>query len=110
MKNQNVSFAGSGHGTLKGYLIGFILSVFLTVVPFILVINNSLSYLSILICIVAFAVIQIFVHLIYFLHLNRQSEGGWNLFALLFALLIIFIVVVGSLWIMYNLNINMMPE
>ena len=54
------------------------------------------------------AVIQIFVHLVYFLHMNTSSEERWNLIALAFTALIIAIVVVGSLWIMYNLNINMM--
>jgi cytochrome o ubiquinol oxidase operon protein cyoD len=54
------------------------------------------------------AVIQVVVHLIYFLHMNTSSEERWNLVALLFTAMIIGIVVVGSLWIMYNLNINMM--
>lgn len=57
-----------------------------------------------------FAVVQIVVHLVYFLHMNTKSEGGWNLIALIFTGLIIAIVVVGSLWIMYNLNVNMMAH
>lgn len=50
------------------------------------------------------------VHLVYFLHMNTSSEERWNLVALLFTAMIIGIVVVGSLWIMYNLNINMMVD
>jgi len=56
----------------------------------------------------ASAIIQIVVHLVFFLHMNTSSEERWNLVALLFTAVIIFIVVVGSLWIMYNLNLNMM--
>ncbi|WP_116439340.1 cytochrome o ubiquinol oxidase subunit IV, partial [Klebsiella pneumoniae] len=56
------------------------------------------------------AVIQVIVHLVYFLHMNTSSEERWNLVALLFTAMIIGIVVVGSLWIMYNLNINMMVD
>jgi cytochrome o ubiquinol oxidase operon protein cyoD len=55
-------------------------------------------------------VIQVLVHLVYFLHLDSKSEGGWNMVAIVFSAIIILIVVVGSLWIMWNLNYNMMPH
>ena len=97
---------GASHGSAKSYMIGFILSVILTVIPFWMVMEAS--HQTILITVVAMAVIQIFVHLVYFLHMNTSSEERWNLIALAFTALIIAIVVVGSLWIMYNLNINMM--
>ena len=58
--------------------------------------------------IILVAAVQIVVHMVYFLHMNTSSEERWNLVALIFTVLIIAIVVVGSLWIMYNLNINMM--
>ena len=47
--------------------------------------------------------------MIYFLHMNSRAEGGWTLMALIFTVVIIFIAVSGSLWIMYHLNANMMP-
>jgi cytochrome o ubiquinol oxidase operon protein cyoD len=53
--------------------------------------------------------VQIFVHMIYFLHMNTKSEGGWTFMALLFTVVIVMITMVGSLWVMYNLNVNMMP-
>lgn len=108
--NENVSHAGSGHGTLNGYLIGFALSVVLTVIPFVLVMIGTLPVKAVLFSIVAAAVIQILVHLYYFLHMNNSSDEAWNMVALVFTALIIAIIVVGSLWIMYNLNINMMPK
>ncbi len=52
---------------------------------------------------------QIVVHMIYFLHMNATSEGGWNLLALIFTLVLVVITLSGSLWIMYHLNENMMP-
>ncbi|MBD9250723.1 MAG: cytochrome o ubiquinol oxidase subunit IV, partial [Cronobacter sakazakii] len=58
--------------------------------------------------VVATAVVQILVHLVCFLHMNASSEERWNLVAFVFTLLIIAIVVVGSIWIMWNLNYNMM--
>ena len=54
------------------------------------------------------AVVQILVHLVCFLHMNTSSEERWNLVAFVFTALIIAILVVGSIWIMWNLNQNMM--
>jgi len=53
--------------------------------------------------------VQIVVHLVYFLHLKRSSEEGWNFFATIFAVIILVIVLAGSLWVMHNMNENMMP-
>ncbi|CAI0709846.1 Cytochrome o ubiquinol oxidase protein CyoD [Serratia entomophila] len=106
--SHETSHGGASHGSVKSYLIGFILSIILTVIPFAMVMNGTASHSTILAVVVGMAVIQVVVHLIYFLHMNTSSEERWNLVALLFTAMIIGIVVVGSLWIMYNLNINMM--
>ncbi|MCP1065001.1 cytochrome o ubiquinol oxidase subunit IV [Serratia symbiotica] len=105
---HETSHGGASHGSVKSYLIGFILSIILTVIPFTMVMNDSASHATILAVVIGTAVIQVLVHLIYFLHMNTSSEKRWNLVALLFTAIVIGIVVVGSLWIMYNLNINMM--
>jgi cytochrome o ubiquinol oxidase operon protein cyoD len=106
MSHSATSHGGASHGSVKSYMIGFVLSVILTVIP--MVMSGTASHSLILGTVVASAVIQIVVHLVYFLHMNTSSEGRWNLIAFLFTAVIIFIVVVGSLWIMYNLNLNMM--
>ncbi|MCC3702167.1 cytochrome o ubiquinol oxidase subunit IV [Rouxiella badensis] len=108
MSHSATSHGGASHGSVKSYMIGFVLSVILTVIPFAMVMSGTASHSLILGTVVASAVIQIVVHLVYFLHMNTSSEGRWNLIAFLFTAVIIFIVVVGSLWIMYNLNLNMM--
>ncbi len=59
--------------------------------------------------IIAFAVIQILVHTVCFLHVNTQSENGWTLMAYVFTAVLVLIVLAGSLWIFYHLNTNMMP-
>ncbi|MFG0833670.1 cytochrome o ubiquinol oxidase subunit IV [Aeromonas bivalvium] len=110
MSTHSVDNHGASHGSAKSYLIGFVLSVILTAIPFWLVMEGTASHGVILGAVVATAVVQIFVHLAYFLHMNTSSEERWNLVALVFTVLIIAIVVGGSLWIMYNLNINMMPS
>jgi len=59
--------------------------------------------------ILGFAAVQIVVHMVFFLHMNPRSEGGWNLLALIFTTVLVVIVLSGSLWVMHHLNTNMMP-
>lgn len=72
--------------------------------------NSPASHDTILWIVIGAAIVQILVHLVCFLHMNTFSDDRWNLVAFLFTMLIIGIVVIGSLWIMYNLNINMMLD
>ena len=102
----------SGHSpsTLKGYLTGFVLSVILTAIPFALVMFKSFDRAGTTAAVIlAFAAVQIVVHMVYFLHMNGKSEGGWTLLALVFTLMLVVITLSGSLWVMYHLNHNMMP-
>ena len=104
--------AGShpAHGTFRSYMTGFILSVLLTAVPFWLVMGDVLKDTLITsIVIMAFAAVQIVVHMIYFLHMNTKSEGGWTFIALVFTLTLVVITLVGSIWVMYHMDQNMMP-
>ncbi|MCG2583575.1 cytochrome o ubiquinol oxidase subunit IV [Massilia sp. TS11] len=98
------------HGSFKSYIIGFVLSVILTAIPFWLVmakvIPSSGATAAILL---GFAAVQIVVHMVYFLHMNSRAEGGWNLLALLFTIMLVVIVLTGSIWVMYHLQHNMMP-
>ena len=108
--SHSVNEHGASHGSVKSYMIGFILSIILTAIPFWMVMDGNASHGTILGVVLVCAVIQVLVHLVYFLHLDRKSEGGWNMVAIVFSAIIILIVVVGSLWIMWNLNYNMMPH
>ena len=101
---------GASHGSFRGYVTGFVLSVILTAIPFWLVMARPLeSALWTGIVIMALAVVQIVVHMIYFLHMNTKSEGGWTILALIFTVTLVIITLVGSLWVMHHLNTNMMP-
>ena len=100
---------GHGHGSLRSYLTGFALSVVLTAVPFWLVMTGAVSNQATVLAIMAFALVQIVVHMVFFLHMNAKSEGGWTMLALIFTLILVVIALSGSLWVMYHLNVNMMP-
>jgi cytochrome o ubiquinol oxidase operon protein cyoD len=101
---------GAPHGSRREYWIGFILSVLLTAPAFGLVMSGVIADPRITAGIVmALAMVQIVVHMIYFLHMNTKSENGWTMLALIFTAIIVLIVISGSLWVMYHMNLNMMP-
>ena len=95
------------HGSRKSYSIGFLLAVALTIVPFGLVMTHASIGTPLIIAV--FALAQIVVHIVYFLHVNRSEEQRWNLMALAFTGIVVCIILGGSIWIMHNLYINMMP-
>lgn len=98
------------HISLKGYVTGFVLSVLLTAIPFWLVMGKVIGKSSTTgIVLLGFAAVQVVVHMVYFLHMNTKSEGGWTMLALIFTAVLVFIMLSGSLWVMYHLNHNMMP-
>ena len=101
--------ASHGHSSVKSYVIGFVLAVILTVIPFKIVMDGTMERGTMLWIILGMAAVQIVVHLKYFLHLDGSNGQRWNVMALLFTVLILFIVLAGSLWIMHNMNANMMP-
>ncbi|HEX7865704.1 MAG TPA: cytochrome o ubiquinol oxidase subunit IV [Variovorax sp.] len=99
------------HSTFKGYMTGFVLAVILTAIPFWLVMAKVFDKPNTTaLVILAFAVVQIVVHMVYFLHMDAKSEGGWNMLALIFTLVLVVITLAGSLWVMYHMNTNMMPH
>jgi cytochrome o ubiquinol oxidase operon protein cyoD len=97
------------HATAKGYMIGFVLSVVLTAIPFWLVMAKVLPSSATAGIILAFAAVQMIVHMVYFLHLNAKVEGGWTMLATVFTIGLVVILLAGSIWVMYNMNANMMP-
>lgn len=101
---------GTPHGSMREYVIGFVASVVLTVIPFWLVMGDVLSSSTATgLVVMGLGAVQIVVHMVYFLHMNGKSEGGWTLLALIFTAIVVLIALVGSLWVMNHLHINMMP-
>ncbi|WER49174.1 cytochrome o ubiquinol oxidase subunit IV [Cupriavidus sp. WKF15] len=101
---------GHIHISLTGYATGFVLSVILTMIPFWLVMGKVFEKSSTTaMVLLLLGAVQIVVHMIYFLHMNARSEGGWNMLALIFTLVLVVITLSGTLWVMFHLNSNMMP-
>jgi len=98
------------HATVRDYVIGFVLSVILTAIPFWLVMAKVLPAQATAPVILGFAALQMIVHMIYFLHLNSKAEGGWTMLATVFTIAVVVIMLAGSIWVMYHMNANMMPH
>ena len=94
---------------IQGYLIGLVLATLLTFVSFYVAKSNLFWQPSLPIALVVLAIAQMAVHVIFFLHITTGPDNTNNILALAFGILIVTLVVVGSLFIMYNLNHNMMP-
>ncbi len=99
---------GNSVKTLTGYVIGLIGSLLLTLAAFAVESMKMVSNTNIYLILSILAVLQLILQAICFLRLNASPAGRWNLFPFLFTLLIITFLVGGSLWIMYNLNYNML--
>ena len=102
------SHGGAAHGSVKEYVVGLILSIVLTIIPFGLVhggyLGDGLTIAIILVC----AIAQVFVQLIFFLHMNGSSEQTWNTLSAIFVVLLVAVLVIGSIWVMNHLDHNML--
>jgi cytochrome o ubiquinol oxidase operon protein cyoD len=92
-----------------GYLVGLGLAILLTATSFFVAGTDLVWQPSIPVAITVLAIAQMGVHLVFFLHITTGPDNTNNVMALAFGLLIVFLVIGGSLWIMDNLNQNMMP-
>jgi cytochrome o ubiquinol oxidase subunit IV len=92
---------------IHGYLIGLALATLITIVAFFVSQTTLVWQPSIPIALMVLAIAQMGVHLVFFLHITTGAESLNNVLALAFGLLIVFLLLVGSLWIMTNLNHNM---
>ena len=90
------------------YVAGFIFSIALTLIAFLMVDDRLLTGWGLTLTLLGFAIVQLLVQLLFFLHLDQESRPRWNLQAFLFMALVLLIIVLGSLWIMNNLNYRVM--
>jgi len=100
----------AAHGSFKSYMIGFLLSVVLTVIPFWLVLGDVMENPIWAVAIIfALGAVQMVVHIHYFLHVTIKVEQGWQAMSLGLTVLLLAIVLSGSIWVMFNLEEQMMP-
>ncbi|WP_424769094.1 cytochrome o ubiquinol oxidase subunit IV [Paenibacillus sp. sgz302251] len=101
--NSHAHDAHETHGSMKAYVTGFLLSIILTIIPLVVVLNDLLSKSATTVLILVMAVLQFAVQLIFFMHIRDEKKPRYNLMALIFGLVILLTIVAGSIWIMtYN--------
>ena len=99
------------HSSFSGYMIGFFFFFILTAIPFAVVMGDVFESRNTTILVVTFfAVVQILVHMVYILHMNGKVEGGWTLLSTIFTIIFVAIGIAGTLWVMFHMNANMMPQ
>lgn len=108
MADHETHHGGAAHGSVKEYAGGLILSIILTAIPFSIVMLDLMADTSAIIIILLCAVGQVFVQLVFFLHMNTSSEQIWNTISAIFVVILVAILIVGSVWIMAHLNHNML--
>lgn len=96
------------NASVRRYIVGFLSAVLLTLAAYFTIVGHWLSGVAAIAAIFTLAVLQFGVQLYFFLHLGKGANGKWNMAAFAFMLIMLVILVAGSLWIMYNLNYNMM--
>jgi cytochrome o ubiquinol oxidase subunit IV len=97
----------SEHKTTQSYVIGYLLSLIFTVIPYYLVTNQIISGKALLLTILGFGVLQMIIQVTFFLHLGRGPKPKWNLYFFASTVSIILVVVGGSVIITSNLRGNM---
>ena len=97
------------HGNLRSYLIGFIASFLLTSTSFFLVATDAFSKKTLIYTICGLAFTQAIFQLLFFLHLGKEPKPRWETYIFFFMAFILFIIVIGSLWVMNDLNHRVMP-
>jgi cytochrome o ubiquinol oxidase operon protein cyoD len=110
MDHGHTAHSGESHGSFGSYTAGFILSVLLTAAAFGIIMTGSLTGHNAVLAVAGLAFVQIIVHLVFFLHMNTSSSQRWNVMAFGFTVLTAVILIVGSLWIMHNVSMNMMSR
>lgn len=97
----------AGRRALRSYVTGFVLSIILTLIPYFIVVKHMFGNQNLILAAVLFGVSQLLVQVIFFLHLSKKSKPLWNMIVLAFTIFVVLFLVIGSMWIMYNLNYNM---
>ena len=100
---------GHLHGSVQGYLIGYVAAALLTIGAFAAAQTDALTPASAIAAITVLAIGQMLVHLIFFLHISTTPNQRTNILAFAITMLIVLLIVAGSLWIMSHLESNMMP-
>jgi cytochrome o ubiquinol oxidase operon protein cyoD len=87
-------------GSIKAYIIGFIFSIVLTIIPLVLVLEHLLAKSALMVSILFAAVLQFVIQLFFFMHIRDGEGPRYNVMALILGLVFVVTIVAGAMWIM----------
>lgn len=90
----------ASHDSTKSYVTGFIISIILTIIPLVLVLNHMMSKTGLIVVSVALAIAQFLVQLFFFMHIRDGEGPKYNVMALILGVVVVFTIVAGSMWVM----------
>jgi cytochrome o ubiquinol oxidase operon protein cyoD len=93
---------------VRGYLLGLALAILLTIASFWAAQTHLIYGPGVPIALVTLAIAQMGIHLVFFLHITTAPDNTNNVLALAFGVLIVFVLVFGTVWVMFHMNQNMM--
>lgn len=109
MSTEN-NHTSNNFGSITPYVIGFLLSIVITLISYIVVTNHIVENTMLIVVILSLAMLQLIVQLLFFLHLGQEEKPRWNLIFFVATVGMMLLVIIGSIWIMDHLNYNMMPQ
>lgn len=95
---------------LRTYVTGFILSVILTMAAYLAVVRQWFAGHGLLVLLLGLALVQFVVQLVFFLHVGAETKPRWKRLTIVLMVFFVVVVVLGSIWIMYNMNYRMTPQ
>jgi len=99
-----------GHATFKSYMTGFFLAGVLSLVAYFLVEKQLFIGKTLILTVSGLGLLQAWVVLLFFINMHKEPKPRWNSMIFLFMVMVTVMLVLGSLWIMYHLNYNLMPK
>jgi cytochrome o ubiquinol oxidase subunit IV len=108
--NHDAHHGDVPHVTVRGYLVGFVLAVILTVASFWSVMSGTFKGETALIVLAVLAAVQMVVHVVFFLHVNTSKEQRWHAGSFAYTIAMALVVIVGTVWVMHNVHMLMMSR
>jgi cytochrome o ubiquinol oxidase subunit IV len=98
------------HVTVRGYLIGFLLAVVLTVASFWSIRSGTFTGQSAIVALAVLAAVQMVVHVVFFLHVNASKGQRWHAGSFAYTIAMSLVIIVGTVWVMHNVHMLMMAR
>ncbi|GJH10365.1 cytochrome o ubiquinol oxidase subunit IV [Caballeronia novacaledonica] len=110
MAHAHINSSDLPHVTVRGYLIGFVLAVVLTVASFWAATLGAFRGESAIVALAVLAAVQVIVHVVFFLHVNASKGQRWHAMSFAYTILMSLILIVGTVWVMHNVHMLMMAR